>query len=64
MKLRSLWLIVCTAVLLAACREENDLIAQYRPNLLARSLTTQKTSIIGMVISDSSNYFFGEMMRG
>src|SRR5207249_3930393 len=26
---------VTTAVLLAACREENALIAQYRPNLLA-----------------------------
>ena len=36
----------------------------YHPNLLARSLTTQRTGIIGMVISDSSNYFFAEMMRG
>jgi DNA-binding LacI/PurR family transcriptional regulator len=36
----------------------------YHPNLLARSLTTQKTNIIGMVISDSTNYFFGEMLRG
>jgi LacI family transcriptional regulator len=43
-----------------------DAIAElrYRPNLLARSLTTQKTGIIGMVISDSSNYFFGETMKG
>lgn len=36
----------------------------YRPNFLARSLTTQRTGIIGMVISDSSNYFFGETMHG
>ena len=31
---------------------------------MARSLTTQRTGIIGMVISDSSNYFFGELMQG
>ena len=36
----------------------------YRPNLLARSLTTQHTGTIGMVISDSSNPFFSEMMSG
>jgi LacI family transcriptional regulator len=36
----------------------------YRPNFLARSLTTQRTSIIGMVISDSANHFFGELMQG
>jgi LacI family transcriptional regulator len=43
-----------------------DAIAElgYRPNFLARSLTTQKTGIIGMVISDSSNQFFSEMMSG
>jgi len=36
----------------------------YHPNLLARSLTTKKTNIIGIVISDSTNYFFGEILRG
>ncbi len=36
----------------------------YRPNFLARSLTTQRTGTIGMVISDSSNYFFGEIING
>jgi LacI family transcriptional regulator len=36
----------------------------YRPNLLARSLTTHSTGLIGMVISDASNYFFGETMHG
>lgn len=36
----------------------------YRPNALARSLTTQRTGIIGMVISDASNLFFGEMLLG
>ena len=36
----------------------------YRPNLLARSLTTKRTGIVGMLISDSSNMFFGEMLKG
>jgi LacI family transcriptional regulator len=36
----------------------------YRPNLLARSLTTHRTGIVGMLISDSSNYFFGELIQG
>ena len=36
----------------------------YHPNALARSLTTQRTGIIGMVISDASNLFFGEMLLG
>ena len=36
----------------------------YRPNALARSLTTHRTGIIGMVISDASNLFFGEMLLG
>jgi LacI family transcriptional regulator len=36
----------------------------YRPNVLARSLTTHRTGIIGMVISDASNLFFGEMLLG
>lgn len=36
----------------------------YRPNLLARSLTTHRTGVIGMLISDSSNNFFGELIQG
>ena len=36
----------------------------YHPNALARSLITQRTGIIGMVISDASNQFFSEMLRG
>lgn len=36
----------------------------YRPNRVARSLTTKRTGTIGMIVSDASNYFFGEMLRG
>jgi LacI family transcriptional regulator len=36
----------------------------YRPNAAARSLTTNRTGSIGMVISDACNLFFGEMLRG
>ena len=35
---------------------------QYRPNAAARSLTTKRTGTIGMLISDSSNSFFGEIL--
>ena len=35
---------------------------QYRPNAAARSLTTKRTGTIGMLISDSSNPFFGEIL--
>ena len=36
----------------------------YRPNALARSLTTRRTGTIGMIVSDASNYFFAELLRG
>ena len=36
----------------------------YHPNAVARSLTTQRTGIIGMIISDASNQFFSQMLRG
>ena len=36
----------------------------YRPNAAARSLTTQRTRIIGLIVSDVTNTFFGEIMRG
>jgi len=36
----------------------------YRPSSAARSLTTNRTETIGVVISDASNYFFGEVLRG
>jgi LacI family transcriptional regulator len=37
-------------------------VLHYRPNAAARSLTTRRTGIIGIVISDSSNPFFGELL--
>jgi DNA-binding LacI/PurR family transcriptional regulator len=36
----------------------------YRPNAAARSLTTHRTGIIGMVISDATNLFFSEILMG
>jgi LacI family transcriptional regulator len=36
----------------------------YRPNKVARSLTTKRTGTIGMIVSDASNQFFGELLRG
>lgn len=36
----------------------------YRPNHVARSLKTRQTRTLGMVISDISNPFFPEMVRG
>lgn len=36
----------------------------YQPNAAARSLTTRKTGIIGMVIGDATNLFFSEMLMG
>lgn len=36
----------------------------YRPNIVARSLKTRRTRMLGMVISDITNPFFPEMVRG
>lgn len=36
----------------------------YRPSAVARSLTTKRTGIVGMIVSDASNQFFGEVLRG
>ena len=36
----------------------------YRPSSAARSLTTNRTETIGVIISDASNYFFGEVLLG
>lgn len=36
----------------------------YRPSAVARGLATQKTQTIGILISDQSNVFFGEVIRG
>ena len=36
----------------------------YRPNVAARSLTTHRTRIIGLIVSDMTNTFFGELTRG
>lgn len=36
----------------------------YRPNIIARSLKTQRTSTIGIVIPDISSQFYPEIVRG
>ena len=36
----------------------------YRPNALARSLATNRSGTIGVIVSDISNNFFGELIRG
>lgn len=36
----------------------------YRPNVAARSLTTQQSKIIGYIVSDVTNTFFADIMRG
>jgi LacI family transcriptional regulator len=36
----------------------------YRPSAAARSLTTKRTGTVGIVISDSSNPFFGDLLLG
>ena len=36
----------------------------YHPSQIARSLTTNRTQMIGVVVSDTSNNFFGELIRG
>ena len=36
----------------------------YRPSAAARSLTTKRTGTVGIVVSDISNPFFGELLLG
>jgi LacI family transcriptional regulator len=36
----------------------------YRPSIVARSLTTQRTQTVGVIVSDASNHFFSEVLRG
>lgn len=36
----------------------------YRPSAAARSLTTKKSGVVGVIISDARNHFFGELLRG
>jgi LacI family transcriptional regulator len=36
----------------------------YRPSVVARSLTTNRTETVGVIVSDASNYFFAEVLRG
>jgi LacI family transcriptional regulator len=36
----------------------------YYPSLVARSLTTNRTGIIGLIVSDATNTFFGDVLRG
>jgi len=47
------------ARVLAAIRE-----LEYRPSGIARSLATNETKTIGVVVSDIRNYFFGELVSG
>jgi LacI family transcriptional regulator len=35
----------------------------YRPNLVARSLVTQRTSTIGLIVTDIANPFYGEIAQ-
>lgn len=43
-----------------------DAIAKlgYRPNIVARSLKTQRTKTVGIIIPDISNQFYPEIVRG
>ncbi|MBZ9606289.1 LacI family transcriptional regulator [Clostridium estertheticum] len=47
-------------------KKVNDAIKKlsYRPNIVARSLKTQKSSTIGIIIPDISNQFYPEIVRG
>jgi LacI family transcriptional regulator len=36
----------------------------YRPNLVARSLVTRRTQVIGVVVPDLTRSFFGEVIKG
>ena len=36
----------------------------YYPSLVARSLTTDRTGTIGVIVSDATNSFFGDVLRG
>jgi DNA-binding LacI/PurR family transcriptional regulator len=36
----------------------------YRPSAVARSLTTNRTETVGVIVSDVSNHFFAEVLRG
>ncbi|MDP4145572.1 MAG: LacI family DNA-binding transcriptional regulator [Bacillota bacterium] len=47
-------------------KKVTDAIAKldYRPNIVARSLKTQKTRTIGIVIPDISSQFYPEIVRG
>src|SRR6056297_3406123 len=37
---------------------------RYQPNAVARSLKTEKTQTIGLIVSDISNPFFSTLVRG
>jgi LacI family transcriptional regulator len=51
----------------AETREKIEKIAReigYEPNILASHLRTQKNRIIGVIITDNSNPFYAEILRG
>lgn len=36
----------------------------YQPSMVARSLTTNRTGMIGIIVSDIANNFFGDVLKG
>ena len=36
----------------------------YAPNIVARSMVTKKTGLIGLILPDISNLYFAEMAKG
>lgn len=51
---------------LATTRRIHEIAAEigYVQNTLARSLRSQRTNIVGLVITDSSNPYFGQVLKG
>lgn len=37
---------------------------KYKPNMVARSLTTKRTNLIGIVVNDITNPYYGEIAQG
>jgi len=60
--------VITGSVTVGADRKERVLNAireiEYHPNHVARSLKLQRTKMLGMIISDITNPFFSQMVRG